>query len=76
MFNISNRISEFLAVARLYRKNILAVPEDEDWNRANRHTVYRQFVLWLHDQRETDVLFKGIVSGTSKRSFQTHLDLK
>lgn len=28
-----------LAVARLYRQDILAMPEDED---------YRQFVLWHH----------------------------
>lgn len=37
-----------LAVARLYRQDILAMPEDEDRNRANRHTAYRQFVLWHH----------------------------
>nr|XP_011453686.2 P2X purinoceptor 7-like [Crassostrea gigas] len=35
-----------LAVARLYRQDILAMPEDEDRDRANRHTAYRQFVLW------------------------------
>lgn len=37
-----------LAVARLYRQDILAMPEDVDRNRANRHTAYRQFVLWHH----------------------------
>nr|XP_022311470.1 P2X purinoceptor 7-like [Crassostrea virginica] len=37
-----------LALARLYRQDILAMPEDEDRNRANRHTAYRQFVLWHH----------------------------
>lgn len=37
-----------LAVARLYRQDILAMPEDEDSNRANRHTAYRQLVLWHH----------------------------
>ena len=37
-----------LALARLYRQDILAIPEDEDRNRANRHTAYRQFVLWHH----------------------------
>lgn len=37
-----------LAVARLYRQDILAMPEDEDRNQANRHTAYRQFVLWYH----------------------------
>ena len=37
-----------LALARLYRQDMLAMPEDEDRNRANRHTAYRQFVLWHH----------------------------
>ncbi|XP_048778906.2 uncharacterized protein LOC125661448 [Ostrea edulis] len=37
-----------LALARLYRQDILAMPEDADRNRANRHTGYRQFVLWHH----------------------------
>ncbi|XP_062581904.1 uncharacterized protein LOC134243685 [Saccostrea cucullata] len=37
-----------LALARLYRQGILAQPEDEDRNKANRHTAYRQFVLWHH----------------------------
>lgn len=37
-----------LALARLYRQDILAQPEDGDRNKANRHTAYRQFVLWHH----------------------------
>ena len=37
-----------LALARLYRQDILAQPADADRNKANRHTAYRQFVLWHH----------------------------
>ncbi|KAK3107166.1 hypothetical protein FSP39_008406 [Pinctada imbricata] len=37
-----------LALARLYREDVLAVPADEDYNRGNRHTAYRQYILWTH----------------------------
>jgi hypothetical protein len=37
-----------LALARLYRRDVLAQPEDEGRNKVNRHTAYRQFVLWHH----------------------------
>ncbi|XP_021373259.1 P2X purinoceptor 7-like [Mizuhopecten yessoensis] len=37
-----------LAVARLYRQDVLAIPNDDDYNRGNRHAAYRQFVLWQH----------------------------
>lgn len=42
-----------LALARLYRQDILAMPEDTDRNRANRHTAYRQFVFWHHGKLGT-----------------------
>eukprot|EP00105_Crassostrea_gigas_P045295 XP_019929443.1 PREDICTED: P2X purinoceptor 7-like [Crassostrea gigas] len=42
-----------LALARPYRQDILAMPEDTDRNRANRHTAYRQFVLWHHGKLGT-----------------------
>ncbi|XP_069139074.1 P2X purinoceptor 7-like [Argopecten irradians] len=35
-----------LALARLYREDVFALPGDVDLNRANRHTAYRQYVLW------------------------------
>ncbi|XP_061175958.1 P2X purinoceptor 7-like [Saccostrea echinata] len=47
-FNILMLDEAVLALARLYRQDILAMLEDEDRNRANRHTAYRQFVLWHH----------------------------
>lgn len=37
-----------LHVARTYRQDVLAVPNDNDWNRGNRHTAYRQYILWQH----------------------------
>ncbi|XP_048746229.1 P2X purinoceptor 7-like [Ostrea edulis] len=42
-----------LALARLYRQDILAQPDDGDRNKANRHTAYRQFVLWHHGRLGT-----------------------
>lgn len=36
-----------LALARQCQ-DILAMPKDENRNRAIRHTAYRQFVLWHH----------------------------
>ena len=54
-----------LALARLYHQGILAMPEDEDRNRAYRHTAYRQFGLW-HNGRlglETDESSKVVVFG-------------
>lgn len=37
-----------LAVARLYRNDVLVLTEANDMNRANRHQAYRQFVLLRH----------------------------
>lgn len=37
-----------LALARLYRNDVLAMEELEDYNKSNRHAAYRQFVLWQH----------------------------
>ncbi|XP_052695562.1 P2X purinoceptor 7-like [Crassostrea angulata] len=42
-----------LALARLYRQDILAMPKDTAINRANRHTAYRQFLLWHHGKLGT-----------------------
>ncbi|XP_060067060.1 uncharacterized protein LOC132547309 [Ylistrum balloti] len=35
-----------LALARLYRQDTFALPEEEDWNKANRHAAYRQYIFW------------------------------
>nr|XP_022297957.1 P2X purinoceptor 7-like isoform X1 [Crassostrea virginica] len=37
-----------LALARLYREDVLALPADDNFNRANRHSAYRQYVLWTY----------------------------
>nr|XP_019930452.2 uncharacterized protein LOC105347225 [Crassostrea gigas] len=51
--HVLNLNEAVLALARLYRQDILAMPEDIDRNRANRHTAYRQFVLWHHGKLGT-----------------------
>lgn len=37
-----------LALGRMYRRDILVVDDDADWNKANRHQGYRQYILWTH----------------------------
>ena len=37
-----------LALRRLYRRDILVFDDDADWNKANRHQAYRQYILWTH----------------------------
>ncbi|XP_070578696.1 P2X purinoceptor 7-like [Ptychodera flava] len=37
-----------LALARAYRRDVLAVDDGDDINKSNRHASYRQFVLWQH----------------------------
>ena len=37
-----------LGIARMYRQEIFALDDDNDYVKANRHTAYRQFVLWQH----------------------------
>ncbi|XP_061170877.1 uncharacterized protein LOC133180348 [Saccostrea echinata] len=42
-----------LALARLYREDVLALPTDEDYNRANRQSAYRQYILWTYGKLGT-----------------------
>ena len=37
-----------LALGRLYRRDILVLDDNADWNKANRHQAYRQYILWTH----------------------------
>ena len=37
-----------LALARLYRRDVLVINDEVDVRKANRHQGYRQFVLWQH----------------------------
>ncbi|CAC5362316.1 unnamed protein product [Mytilus coruscus] len=37
-----------LHVARRLRKELLVMPQAEDFNRANRFASYRQFIVWVH----------------------------
>ena len=37
-----------LALRRLYRRDIFVFDNDADWNKANRHQAYRQYILWTH----------------------------
>lgn len=47
-FNILVLDEAVLALGRLYRQDALVFPEDENYNKANRHQAYRQFTLWVH----------------------------
>lgn len=37
-----------LHVAQMYRQDVLALPNDADYNKGKRHAAYRQFILWQH----------------------------
>ena len=37
-----------LHVAQMYRQDVLALPQDEDYNKGKRFAAYRQFILWHH----------------------------
>lgn len=37
-----------LAIARMYRRDLLVIEDEEDINKSNRHAAYRQFVLWQY----------------------------
>lgn len=37
-----------LAVAQMYRRDLLAVNDNNSFNDRNRHAAYRQFILWQH----------------------------
>ena len=45
MLNLDEAV---LALGRLYRREILVFNDDADWNKANRHQAYRQYILWTH----------------------------
>lgn len=35
-----------LQIAQMYRQDVLALPQDKDYNKGKRHAAYRQFILW------------------------------
>ena len=35
-------------VAEMYRQDVLALPQDEDYNKGKRFAAYRQFIFWHH----------------------------
>ena len=37
-----------LALARMYRRDVLVINDEVDVRKGNRHQAYRQFVLWHH----------------------------
>ena len=37
-----------LAIARMYRRDILVFDDEADKKKANRHQVYRKYILWSH----------------------------
>jgi len=37
-----------LALARMYRRDVLVINDEDDVRKGNRHQAYRQFVLWYH----------------------------
>lgn len=37
-----------LQIAQMYRQDVLAHPQDVDYNKSIRHAGYRQFILWHH----------------------------
>lgn len=39
------RFYEAIAIARLYRKDVLALSADENYSKTNRHAAYGQFIL-------------------------------
>ena len=43
-----------LALARLYREDVFSLPADDNFNRANRHSAYRQYVLWMYEKLGAD----------------------
>ena len=47
-FNLLVLNEQVLALARLYRRDVLVFEDDADIKRANRHQAYRQFILWNH----------------------------
>ncbi|XP_061184553.1 P2X purinoceptor 7-like [Saccostrea echinata] len=37
-----------LTIVQMYRQDVLALPQDEDYNKGKRYAAYRQFILWHH----------------------------
>lgn len=44
-----------LAGAQMYRQDVMALPQEEDWNNEKRQAAYRQFVLWHHGRLSVGV---------------------
>ena len=47
-FNLLVLDELILHVAQMYRQHVLALPQDEDYNKGKRFAAYRQFILWHH----------------------------
>lgn len=47
-FNLLVMDELVLQIAQMYRQDVLALPQDEDYNKGKRHAAYRQFILWHH----------------------------
>ncbi|KAK3581662.1 hypothetical protein CHS0354_022267, partial [Potamilus streckersoni] len=52
-----------LLVAQMYRQDVLAIEEDNDYNRGKRPAAYRQFILWTYLVLGIDVSFQAVVYG-------------
>lgn len=44
-FHVLRFYEAIFAIPRLYRKDVLALSADENYNRTNRHAAYGQFIL-------------------------------
>ncbi|XP_013391824.1 P2X purinoceptor 7-like [Lingula anatina] len=47
-FSVLNLDEGVLNLARLYRRDVLALDDEENNTKANRYQAYRQFTLWVH----------------------------
>ena len=40
-------MNKLLEVARRYREDMFSLQPDDDFNKCNRHTAYRQYVFYM-----------------------------
>lgn len=48
-----------LAVAQMYRQDVLALTREEVYDKGKMHAAYRQFVLWHHAR--LGVVVRGVI---------------